>query len=118
MKRTTTIVTCDLCGRVYDDTNPASHLAHAWTAETRKWKLLVDRSSHPNPASRSSSDVDLCPSCYEGLVKYISSRRPKKVNKNQMTFDNDFPEFVTEEKSGNYFEILSKNDPEPWKENN
>lgn len=105
MKRTTTIVTCDLCG----------HISYCDTAETRKWSLHVDRSSHPNPSSRSSSDVDLCPACYEGLVKYISSRRPKRVNKNQMTFDNDFPEFVTEEKSGDYFEILSKADPEPWR---
>ncbi|MBP5596293.1 MAG: hypothetical protein J6Y02_12980 [Pseudobutyrivibrio sp.] len=105
MKRTTTIVTCDLCG----------HISYGDTVETRKWELHVDRSSHPNPASRSSSYVDLCPSCYEGLVRYISSRRPKRTNKNQMTFDNDFPEFVTEEKSGDYFEILSKSDPEPWK---
>ena len=105
MKRTTTIVTCDLCG----------HISYGDDAENRKWELHVDRSSHPNPASRSSSYVDLCPSCYEGLVRYISSRRPKRVSKNQMTFDNDFPEFVTEEKSGDYFEVLSKSDPEPWK---
>lgn len=109
MKRTTTIVTCDLCG----------HVSYGDDAENRKWELHVDRSSHPNPASRSSSDVDLCPSCYEGLVKYISSRRPKRTNKDQMTFENYidgmFPEFVTEEKSGTYYESLFDNDPQPWK---
>lgn len=109
MKRKTTIVTCDLCGHVYEESN----YAYAVNADARKWSLHVDRSSHPNPASRSSSYVDLCPSCYEGLVRYISSRRPKRANKNQMTFDNDFPEFVTEEKSGNYFEKLAEADPEP-----
>lgn len=111
MKRTTTIVTCDLCGRVYEESN----YAYAVNVDTRKWSLHVDRSSHPNPASRSSSDVDLCPSCYEGLARYISSRRPKKLNKNQMTFDNDFPEFVTEEKDEEYFKSLEKDDPQPWK---
>lgn len=34
-----------------------------------------------------------------------------------MTFEKDFPEFVTEEKSGNYFDKLVDGDPEPWKEN-
>ena len=99
MKRTTTIITCDLCGQVYDDI-PDEH----------NWSLV-------NKAS-CSSYLDLCSSCYVGLVRYISSRRPKKTNKDQMTFDKDFPEFVTEEKSGNYFEKLVEADPEPWKENN
>ena len=104
MKRTTTIVTCDLCG----------HVSYGDTVETRKW-ALVDRGM-PNARQAPFPDyLDICPSCYEGLVRYISSRRPKRTNKNQMTFDNNFPEFVTEEKSGDYFEILSKADPEPWK---
>ena len=103
MKRTTTIVTCDLCG----------HISYEDTVETRKW-ALIDRSLYPHPTT-CPAYLDICPSCYEGLVRYISSRRPKRANKNQMTFDNDFPEFVTEEKSGDYFEILSKSDPEPWR---
>ena len=104
MKRTTTIVTCDICG----------HVSYGDTVETRKW-ALVDRGM-PNTRQAPFPDyLDICPSCYEGLVRYISSRRPKRANKNQMTFDNDFPEFVTEEKSGDYFDVLSKADPEPWR---
>ena len=32
-----------------------------------------------------------------------------------MTFEKDFPEFVTEEKDEKYFEALEKDDPKPWK---
>lgn len=107
MKRTTTIVTCDVCGHVsYGDTVSAPE-------EIRKW-ALIDRSLYPNPVT-CPSYLDICPSCYSGLVKYISSRRPKSVNKNQMTFEKDFPEFVTEEKDEKYFEALEKDDPKPWK---
>lgn len=105
MKRKMTIITCDLCGQVFNDN----------IIETRKW-ALIDRSLYPNPTA-CPAYIDICPSCYEGLVRYISSRRPKKENKNQMTFYNNFPEFVTEEKSGNYFEKLVEADPEPWKNN-
>ena len=103
MKRTTTIVTCDLCG----------HISYGDTVETRKWSL-IDRSLYPSPTA-CPKYLDLCPSCYEGLVRFISLRSPKRTNKDQMTFEKDFPEFVTEEKSGNYFEILANADPEPWK---
>lgn len=84
MKRTTTIVTCDLCGQVsYGD-----------TVETRKW-ALIDRSLYPSPTA-CPAYIDICPSCYEGLVKYISSRRPKRTSKDQMTFENYIDELNQE----------------------
>lgn len=103
MKRTATIVTCDLCG----------YVSYGDTVETRKW-AIVNRELYPR-LDTCPEYLDLCPSCYEGLVKYISSRRPKKLNQNQMTFEKDFPEFVTEEKDEKYFEALEKDDPQPWK---
>lgn len=103
MKRTTTVITCDLCG----------HVSYGNTVETCKW-ALIDRSLYPNPVT-CPSYLDLCPSCYEGLLKYISSRKHQRFNQNQMTFEKDFPEFVTEEKDEKYFEALEKDDPQPWK---
>ena len=100
-----TVVTCDLCG----------HVSYGDASATRKW-ALVDRGIRQNVEMPFPEYLDLCTSCYEGLVHYISLRRPKRINKDQMTFEKDFPEFVTEEKSGDYFEKLVKADPEPWKE--
>ena len=56
--------------------------------------------------------MDLCPNCYKRFLEFLNSRRSTTIP-DQM----EFPEFVTEEKSGDYFEKLVKSDPEPWKEN-